>query len=314
MADLKLKFALQPHGHTEALRNGAVKPEGIEPEFIEVQPLNWIYRRMIRDREFDVAEMAICSFLCAKSFAKPMTAIPVLTNRGFFLTGVSCHVDAGIEDPKDLEGRRVGLTSFTMTNTAQGRDMLRAEFDVDTDKVTWVVTDDDHVVEYRPPTHVEFAPTGKKLDELLLSREIDAILGGGASQSDVVRQLIPREVALDRQRATFTRTGVWPIGHLMAIDDDTLAKNPWIAESLFHAFAESKRRYVEELAKGNYHVPRDRELGEAIPLVGDIMPYGIAPNRNALDAAVQLCVDQRITPQKLEVEPLFAPSTRDLQG
>jgi 4,5-dihydroxyphthalate decarboxylase len=312
MADLHLKFALQPHGHTEALRTGKIKPDGIEPEFIEVQPLNWIYRRMVREREFDVAEMAICTFLCAMSFNKPMTAIPVLTNRGFFLTGVSVHKDAGIEDPRQLEGKRVGMPSFTMTNTTQGRDLLRTEFGVDTDKVHWVCTEDDHVLEYKLPSHVEYAK-GKKLPEMLLNREVDAVLGEfGGPGNENVQQLIPRDVAFEKQATTYKRTGVWPIGHLMALDNDALAKNPWIAESLFKAFAESKNLYVEELKKGDHKVRRDRELADAIPLVGDVMPYGIDSNRKALEAAIDMDVKQHILPEKIEVDPLFAASTRNL--
>ncbi len=136
---LHLTYALLSHGQTDALRDGRVRPNGIEWDHIDVNPPPMIYRRMVRHLEFDVAEVAMTTFLCAKALERPISALPVFSNRDLTLSPIVCRADSDIEKPGDLQGKRVGIRSYTETNTTQARALLRSELGLDTDRVNWII-------------------------------------------------------------------------------------------------------------------------------------------------------------------------------
>ena len=310
MADLKLIVA-GIGDHERALRTGEAKAQGIDLEVVDVDRP---FMRMSRGLEFDVAEMSMSVYLCARSVERPFTAIPVFPNRGGFSAGISCRVDRGINDPRDLEGKRVGLRLFTVTNQVQGRGMLKSAFRVDTDAVTWVVFGESHVAEYVPPSNVEMAPAGKTLEGMLLDGEIDAALGV-APQSNQIRWLISPDESVEIDARRYRETGIWEIGQTVAIKDATLQAHPWIAEALFHAFTTAKNLYLQQLRAGKIETPEDRAWVRAITLVGDDpLPYGVAPNRKALDASVEMNLEQRVIPSRIDIDSLFVPSTRAFLG
>src|SRR5437867_9006887 len=147
--DLHLSMALLNHGQWDSLRDGSVKPNGITLDVSDMQQGPTIYRRMVREQAWDIAEVAITTFLCAKSFNKPITAIPVFSNRDVTMSEILINTKSGIKEPKDLEGKKVGLRSFTVTNNTQARALLKLELGVNTNAVNWVVTEDAHVAEYQ---------------------------------------------------------------------------------------------------------------------------------------------------------------------
>lgn len=301
-------------GQTEALRDGAIQPANIALEQINVEPPPMIYRRMLREGAFDIAEMALSTFLCAKSLNKPISALPVFSNRGFSSMRISYNVKAGIQSPRDLEGKRVGMRAYTVTNTTEMRGLLKSEFGVDPNKVTWVVTEDAHVAEYQPPPNVEMAPAGRDVDDMLVAGEVDAALGARVQHADV-RPLFTDEEAHKLGLNYFRRTGIYPIGHTVVISDETLAAHPGIAEPLFWAFKAAKDRYLDKLRAGGGTSERDQELLRNRALVGDDpMPYGVPRNRAALQGAIELNLEQRVIRSRLEVDALFAPGTLELEG
>jgi len=171
MADLPLTISIFKHGQWDALRDGDVSAEGIALEHVD---LGSPYRPMVRDLAFDVAEVALTTYVCAKSFDVPITAIPIFSNRDVTMTPVVYNTRSGIQAPKDLEGKRVGLRSYTVTNNTQCRGMLSYAFGVDPAKVMWVVADDAHVAQYKDPENVEYAPEGVSLEDMLNAGDIDA--------------------------------------------------------------------------------------------------------------------------------------------
>ena len=172
MADLRLKTATFPHGQWDGLKDGRVKPEGIELEHVQASPNT--YRRMVRDLEFDVAEVALTTFVAAKWFGVPITGIPIFSNRDVTMSPISYNVRAGIKNPKDLEGKRIGLRSYTVTNTTQCRALLSYEFGVDTDSIRYSVSEDAHVAQYVNPPNVTQIPSDKTLEQMLADGELDA--------------------------------------------------------------------------------------------------------------------------------------------
>src|SRR6476659_737029 len=162
MTGPKLTLVTRTQGNTQALKDGTVKPTTFEPEIVEVDPIIAAFRRMVRGNEFDVCEMAITTYICAKAHGKPMTAIPVFIVRAFHHGAVLVNAKAGISRPKDLEGKRVGVNrGYTVTTGVWARGILASEHGVDLDSITWVRSDDEHVAEYEPPPNVDDLPPGE---------------------------------------------------------------------------------------------------------------------------------------------------------
>jgi len=307
MGDLSLTISIFNHGQWDALRDGSVGAEGIALEHVN---LGSPYRPMVRDLAFDIAEVALTTYVCAKSFDVPITAIPIFSNRDVTMTPVVYNARSGITKPKELEGKRVGLRSYTVTNNTQCRGLLAYEFGVDTAKVTWVVADDAHVAQYKNPENVEYAPKGTSLEEMLVAGEIDAGIQLRAKIGGDIQYLITEEEA-DRVGMKFFReSGVYPIGHVMTIRDDVLAANPWVGPAMFRAFLESKDHYMvgldakPEPSKRDAQAIRNREI-----YGGDPFPMGLEANRKSLEGMIKIYVEQRIIPASIEVDGLFAANT-----
>ena len=313
MTALELSVALLSHGQTDALRDGRVEPRGIALWHVEVNPPPMIYRRMVRNLEFDVAEVAMTTFLCAKSLGKPLSAIPVFSNRDLTLTPIVCSASSGVEVPKDLEGKRVGMRSYTETNTTQTRALLRSEFGVDTDAVTWVIAEDAHVGEYEPPANVELINEAD-LANLLQADEIDALMAPRIKPGEGQKLLLTEQQAEETALGYWRRTGVYPIGHVVVLKDETLRQNAWIVGALFEAFKESKLIYLDEVYKKGQPNDRDRQVIRNQEILGsDPLPYGLPSNRTAMEAAVEMNLGQHIIRQPLDVDSLFAVGSHGLE-
>src|SRR3989440_10734496 len=215
MPDLKLKTVTRTQGNNRALKDGTVKPKTFEFEFIEVDPLIAAFRRMVRGLEFDICEMAITTYICAKAHGKRMTAVPVFLVRAFHHGAILVNSNAGIRTPKDLEGRKVGVNrGYTVTTGVWARSILQQEHGVDLSKITWVLSGDEHVAEYRPPANVVPIENGKKMGDMLESGELVAAIGVDTN-SPAVKPLIPN--SLDAGLAALKRNGHYPINHTVVV-------------------------------------------------------------------------------------------------
>ena len=309
-----MRTVTRTQGNNQALKDGSVKPKTFTFEFVEVDPLIAAFRRMVRGLEFDICEMAITTYICAKAHGKRMTAVPVFLVRAFHHGAIAVSANAGIRTPKDLEGRKVGVNrGYTVTTGVWARSILQAEHGVDLSKITWVLSGDEHVAEYRPPPNVVPIEKGKQMTDMLASGELAAAIGIEAS-SPAVKPLIPN--ALEAGLAALRRNGHYPINHTVVIKDDLLAANPGLAADVFSAFAEAKRRYVERLRAGNIDkfTKEDEVHRRVMEITGDPLPYGIAANRRVLDELIGHAVTQGIIEKPVSVDELFAPGTRDLVG
>ncbi len=285
-------------------------PRGFAFEFVEVDPLIRAFRRMVRELEFDVCELAFTTYLVAKEHGKPFTALPVFLVRGFHHGAI---VAKEPRDPKELQGRQVGVDrGYTVTTGVWARGVLADEYGVDLDRVTWVLSGDEHVAEYRPPANVVPMPPGRELGEMVAAGELAAAIGVAHPG---LGPLIPNaeEAGLEALR----RRGHYPINHLVVVKDDVLAANPDLAESLFAAFAEAKRMYVERLREGAIEAPTpaDRIYARVLEVTGlDPLPYGVGPNRATIEELIDHAVRQKILDRRPPVETLFAESTLELEA
>jgi 4,5-dihydroxyphthalate decarboxylase len=314
MADLDLKTVTRTQGNNQGLKDGTVQPKTFAFDFVEVPVLIDAFRRMVRGLEFDICEMAITTYVCARAHGKRFTALPVFLVRAFHHGAILCNTKVGIRSPKDLEGRKVGVNrGYTVTTGLWARSVLADEHGVDLGKITWVLSGDEHVAEYRPPANVVPITPGKKMADMLAAGELAAAIGVEVDTPDV-KPLIPD--AQEAGLAALRRRGHYPINHTVVVKDDLLAAHPDLAADVFNAFAEAKRRYVERLKAGTIEKPTeiDRLHQRVMAVTGDPLPYGIAPNRGVLEELVRHCLGQDIITRPVNVDELFASGTRDLTG
>ncbi len=187
----RLKTALQTLGHTSALKDGTVRLADFELAFEEVPAIIQAFRRMVRGLEFDVSEMALTTYLSARAHHKPFTALPIFLVRAFHHGAILCNTARGIRGPKDLEGQRVGVSrGYTVTTGVWARSILQHEHDVDLSRITWVLSGDEHVQEFRAPANVVRLESGKTLQDSLVAGELAATIGVQVAHPDVA-PLIP---------------------------------------------------------------------------------------------------------------------------
>ena len=311
---VKLSAVSRTQGNNQALKDGSVQLKGYELAFTEVDPLIAAFRRMVRGLEFDVCEMAITTYICAKAHGKKMTAIPVFIVRAFHHGAILVNAKAGIRTPKDLEGKRVGVNrGYTVTTGVWARGVLQEEHGVDLSKITWALSGDEHVAEYVPPANVVPIEKGKKMDEMLLSGELAAAIGVEIEHPDI-KPLIadPLEAGL----AALKSRGHYPINHTVVVKDELLEKHPDLAAELFRGFAESKRLYLEKLKGGKIEklTAVDKVHQRVMDIAGDPLPYGIESNRKTLETLIGHAFTQKIIQKPVTVEELFAKGTLGLSG
>ncbi len=311
---MKLRTVARTQGNVRALKDGTVTPRHYDLEFVEVPVLIDAFRSMVRHLEYDICEMAMASYICARAHGTRFTALPVFVMRGLHHGAIVSATTSGVASPEDLEGKRVGVNrGYTVTTGVWARGILEEEYGVDPSRVTWVCSGDEHVAEYRPPPSVVAIEEGRDLVDMLLTGELAAAVGGVPAHPDLA-PLIP-----DPEEAAFAALrsqGLYPMNHLVVVRDELLDAEPGLAEAVFDAFAAAKRVYLEELRTAG-----TEELGPAElmhrrikDVLGDPFPYGIEPNRPMIEKLVAHCVSQRIIERPITVEDLFAPATHGLIG
>ena len=314
MSGPKLKTVTRTQGNNAAVKNGTVKPKTFEFDFVEVEPLIAGFRRMVRASEFDICEMAITTYICAKAHGKKITAVATPLVRAFHHGAILVNAKAGIKTPKDLEGKKVGVNrGYTVTTGVWARAILQEEHGVDLSKITWVLSGDEHVAEYVPPANVVPIEAGKKMEDLLISGELVAAIGVDVKHPDI-QPLIPN--ALEAGLKALRERGHYPINHLVVIKDELLEQHPDLAADVFNAFAESKRLYVEKLKAGQIDKMTDVDEvhKRVLDITGEPLPYGVEPNRKVIENLIDHALTQGIIKQKVKVKDLFAKGTTGLVG
>ena len=301
-----LTIALGDYGITKPIKRAGADLGRLNLRFVEVEQIVPMMRRMCRGLEFDICEMAFTTYLCARAAGLPFTAIPVFVTRNFHHWAVFVNTRSGVKKPKDLEGRKVGVNrGYTVTTGLWARGVLQSEYGVDLNKITWIPTDDEHVLGFKQPANVDYRFRGAKMLDLLMSGEIDAAIGEVAVDAPEIKPLLPD--ARNEAFGYFRRTGIYPINHGVVVKDSLLKEAPWIADELCRAFEKAKVEYRKNLDLGDAATSWDRAAKVNAEVVGDPYPFGIEPNRKALEAMTQFAVDQKMVPRRYSVEELFAP-------
>jgi 4,5-dihydroxyphthalate decarboxylase len=319
-AKVPLKIAVATSGHTAAVKDGTIPIEGVEANFVEVVPIIAAFRRMVRDVEFDVCEMAPTTYLIARARGAPYIALPIFVMRRFHHGGFVVRPDANIKVPNDLEGKQVGVRAYSVTTGVWTRGIFTNEYGLDASKVTWVVDDEEHVTTLKLPPNVVHAPEGKSLASMMASGELQAGFTGpagigragaptanweqgGQTPAQNYPELIPNVAEVEAD--WFRRTGIYPIHGTIVVKTDVLEKNPAVGRALFDAFAKAKTPYLERLKRGQGQTPEDVRYRGFIPLMGDPLPYGMAANRASIDALMTYALQQKLIPERMPIEQAF---------
>jgi 4,5-dihydroxyphthalate decarboxylase len=312
MADQKLKTAIQTQGHTRALKDGSIRPKSFDFEFEEVPAIIQAFRRMVRGLEFDISEMAITTYICAKEHGKAFTALPIFLVRAFHHGAILVNTKL-VRSPKDIEGKQIGVNrGYTVTTGVWVRGILQHEYGVDLNKVTWILSGDEHVAEYRPPANVVPIAPGKKMEDMVIAGELAGAIGVDIKHPDV-KPLIPD--AAEAGFAALRRDGHYPINHTLVVKDELLRAQPGLARDIFDAFNEAKNRYVAQLKSNAIAEPgrNDQLYKRVMETTGkDPLPYGVAASRPMIEAVIQYAEEQKILTRHFTVEELFPVKAQGL--
>ena len=322
MRRLPLTLACGDYDRTRALLEGSVRPDGIDLTYLRL-PVEETFFRMVRHREFDVAEMSLSSYAASLGRTeRPFVALPVFTSRMFRHGGIFVNAEAGIEKPSDLRGKRVGNAEFQLTANVWIRGILADEHQVPVDSVSYLTGGQEspgRIEKGAIDTAFDISPIpeDRTLAEMLHAGEIDAFYGPRIPSTfhrgdGRVRRLFTDPVAAEREY--FERTRIFPVMHVVAIRRDVYEANRWIAQSLFKAFRQAKDTAYAAFLDASalrfmspwliQHAEADRAL-----LGEDFWSYGLDANVHVLETFLGHHHAQGLSPRLLAPEELFAVET-----
>ena len=323
MTDLPVTMACGPYDRLQALKDGVIKPEGIDLRYVEIQSPPEIFARMLKTHSFDVAEMSSAHYFTMKSRGNfPYVALPVFPSRLFRHGFIFINRNSGISKPTDLAGKRIAVQEYRQSAGVWIRGILKSEYGVDFSGVTWLEGGVDtprrfdETMDLRPvgDLNLELIGPEKSISDVLASGEVDAYFGarapGAFFESEDVIRLFPDYRS--EERAYFERTGISPIMHTMIMTEEFHETHPWAAEALFKALLDSKKWALEQMrfsGAQRYMLPwMFADIDEMDELFGgDPCPYGVEPNRKTLETAIGYLLDQGFIDRPLDVDELFTP-------
>ena len=291
---VKLHALLGDYPVTRRLKAGGITSPLVAFDFVEANSVVSCFKRVVRDLEFDLAELALVTFLIAKAHGKPLVLLPIVLFSRYQHPYLVYNSDRGIVSPSDLEGRRVAIRSYSVTTSAWIRGMLQTEYGVDLARVQWITFEEPHVAEFRDPPNVRRAPAGTNMIDMLLAGEVGAAIVGDIANLDPrLKTVIPDTDAA--ARAWRERHGAIQVNHMVVVSEALCRRHPGAVREAYRMLAESRR---------------------AAPATGpdgwDPAPCGVEANRRNLEVAIECVYRQGLVPRRYAVDELFDDVTRGL--
>lgn len=290
---LTLRTLLGDYPNTKALKTGDVHSSSVALDFADVKVPNTAFKDVVRHLKYDVAELAIVTYLQAKAHGKPLVLLPAVIVGTLPHPFLVYNAERGRIAPTDLKGKRVGIRAYSVTTAAWVRGVLQNEYRVDLNGIKWVTFEDPHVAEYSDPPTAVRAPAGKSLVQMLIDGEIDAGVVGGPDLKDSRLQPVipnPHEAA----QAWCKKHGALPINHMLVVKESLVQTNPAAVKEVFRVVRESKQAMSP--------------VGTAF----DPLQFGLANIRRSLELIVEYSTQQGLIPIKFPVDDLFDDVTRNL--
>jgi 4,5-dihydroxyphthalate decarboxylase len=287
-----LRTNLADNAVTRAMKDGRVTSDIVTLDFCGPELAHNGFKAMVRENAFDAGELAIVTYLQAKAYGKPFVMLPAPVSGRFQHHCAGFNKEIGHLDPKDIEGKRVGVRTYAQTTGLWIRGILQHEYGVDLDKVTWCTLGEGHLAEYSDPANCERLPKGSSIPDMMLDGELAAaLLGNDMPKDPRVQRLVPNphEAAKD----WYAREGVVPINHMFVVHEDISKRRPDIVREIYRMLVESRA-----LTDGGVPDP--------------FPPIGLEANRKGLQLAIDWSFEQKIIPHKLSVDELFDETTAAL--
>jgi 4,5-dihydroxyphthalate decarboxylase len=326
MSKLRLTFACWNYDRTRALLEGHVRPEGIDLNYLNL-PVEETFFRMLRYKEFDIAEMSLSSYVMSLFKPEPpFVAIPVFPSRSFRHSCIYVNAASGIKEPRDLIGKKVGNPEYQLTAPVWIRGIMSDEYKVPVNSVTYYAGGQEEpgrpeklTLDVPEDIHIERIRPDETLSSMLANGEIDALYtprmpSSFHRSSGKVKRLFQNFA--DVERDYFRRTRVFPIMHTVVIRRELYEQNRWMAQSLFKAFHAAQQQSYEDLKETAAlkvmlpwlpaHIEEtQREMGD------DFWPYGLRQNQHTLATFIRYSHEQGLSKRLLEPEQLFVPETQE---
>jgi 4,5-dihydroxyphthalate decarboxylase len=302
---------LDTYGHTSAIKNGTIGSPRMNFAFSDILPISSAFGKMAEHQEFDIAEMSIVTYIQALALGKPILLLPTVMMSRIHHGAIICRSDGEVHGPADLDGKRVGVRSYTQTTGVWARGIYHAEYGLDLDKITNVTVEAGHLDDYVEPPNVVRTKPGQKLEAMLLAGEIDAWIAG----RDAPKRPEFRPVLADADAAGtawFDRTKAFPINHMITITRSAAEKYPWLPQELFGLLKRGKDAYLADLRAGKAPVPTEPFFAYVYGKGIDPLPFGVEPLRGSLEVVIAYAYAQKLIPRMYTVDELFDPLTRAL--
>ena len=273
-----MQIAIGTYDHTRGIKDGSVSSPGLTFDFVEVSPITRAFRGMAAQQAYDVSEMALATYMLAHVYNKPIVGLPIVLVRSSLLPGLVTSESSSLTDPKQLEGKTLGIRSYTQTSGVWVRGILQDGFGVDLGKLKWVTFEGAHLDEYTDPPSATRAPEGSNMADMVKSGELAAAIGVPAGEG--LRSLVPDAGKAEADWAQ--KSGVRTVNHILTVKRSLVDADPSLPRKLTDLF---------ERARGSN--------GASVP------PIGIEPNRKAFETLARYAYEQKVTPRLLSVEELF---------
>ncbi|NWK98372.1 phosphate ABC transporter substrate-binding protein [Sphingobium lactosutens] len=282
---LTLRTNLAEYPVTKAIRDGRVTSDIVTLDCCGPDPAQNGFKDMVRRNLYDAGELAIVTYLQAKCYGKPYVLLPAPVSGRFQHHCAGFNRELGHLDPKDIEGRQVGVRTYAQTTGLWVRGILQHEYGVDLNKVTWMTVGEGHLEEYSDPANCVPLPKGSDIGQMMLDGELAATLQGVDLPKDPrVERLVPDP--FNAAKDWFAREGVVPINHIFVVHQDVAKNRPDVVRDIYRMVGESR-----DLTEGG--------LPDPFP------PMGVEANRKGLQLAIDWAFEQKIIPRKLSVDELF---------
>ena len=286
-----LKTNLADYPVTVAMKDGRVSSSLVKLDCCGPTVANKAFKAMVRENQYEAGELAIITYLQARAWGKPFVMLPAPISGRFQHHCIAFNRELAQLKPRDIEGRKVGVRTYSQTSGLWVRGVLQHEYGVDLDKVTWMTIEDAHVTEYDDPLNCQRLPAGSKLADMMMSGELAAaILGGDMPKDDPrVQTLIPDPH--NAAKAWYQREGVIPINHVFVVRQELSKERPDVVRELYRMIVESRKFAPESSTRP---------------------PFGLEANRKGLQLAIDWSYEQQIIPRRLSVDELFDDTTASL--
>ncbi len=275
-----------------AMKDGRVSSEIVTLDFCGPEPAHNGFKKMVRENGFDAGELAIVTYLQAKAYGKPFVLLPIPVSGRTQHHCIGFNRELGHLDPKDIEGKKVGVRTYAQTTGLWVKGILQHEHGVDLDKVTWMTIDESHLAEYQDPPNCERLPKSAKLPEMMLNGELAAaILGNDMPKDPRVQTLIPNP--FEEAKEWCKREGVFPINHMFVVSSQISKERPDVVREIYRMLIESRNLAPESVTSG-------------------LPPVGLEANRKTIEMAMEWTFEQKMIPRRLSFDELFDETTAAL--